>query len=331
MKTTEREIALICRLRDNWTAKNITATKMGGKTNRNFRVQDNEGDWFVRIPYEGVEIVDRAVEAQNLQALKECEKLQSLVPVCYVYILGNSNVFSPSRSKAINLPDGTAVIQYLEGRELNIELLHKEEAQDALVNTLHRFHTSGVCFTNEYMPLRDEAEPYKKQAQHKPFFELLPSNSVLEEILKVEKIVESYLLKNCSRDRLSTHNDLNFGNLWLVKNGTIKLLDWEYAGLNICGGLYYDFGTLLGENFIRREGREPISTEIFNQILKKAATIYGQELEVEKVYYCALANVLVTFWWAIMQYFNVPQKEKASYALLVPERISELRRIFSFV
>jgi thiamine kinase-like enzyme len=326
-----KEIEMVYRFDRGWALEGATVQRLGGKTNRNYKVGAGNGTWFVRIPYEGAQIVKRQVEARNLQAIKECGQLYDIVPQCVFYVLAGRDVFSPIESGSINLPDGSAVMRYIAGAELNVELLKEAEIQRALIKTLHRFHTSGVCFMNGYMPLRDEAEPYKKQVNRYSFSELLPSNNILEEVLELERIVEKYLIKNCSNDQLSTHNDLNFGNLWLARDGSIKLLDWEYAGHNICGGLYYDYGTLLGENFIAREGRKPITLTVFEEILERAADVYGYEFSKEKVFYCALANVLVTFWWAIMQYFNVPQKEKAHYGLLVPERLSEMRRIFEIV
>lgn len=324
-EVTEKEIELICRLNERWTPKNIAVMRIGGKTNRNYRVQEDKGDWFVRIPFEGIEIVDRGVECQNVIALRKCEAVKNIVPAYHLYLLAGRNYLTPCHLDRwrIDLPDGTMVSEYIEGKELSAELLEQEEVQQTLVEMLHCFHTSGVMFVNEYDPLHDEAEKYKEQVLEKSLEQLVGPEE-LKEIERAEEKVRENLPQE--KEGISTHNDLNFGNLRLASDGSIKLFDWEYAGHNIRAGLYYDYGTLLGENMLYREDRNPLTIEIFDQIIEKACQLYGKDFDRSKVYVCSLANVLVTFWWAIMRYFqSESQEEKNFFKDLIPKRLEQIR------
>lgn len=335
-KVTEKEIELIGHLHDlheRWAPGNIAVTRMGGKTNRNYRVRDSEGgDWFVRIPYVAVEIVDRVVECQNIIALRECKAMKTIIPVHHLYLLAGRNCMVPSHLDRwrIDLPDGTMVAEYIEGQELSVELLQEEEVRETLVRTLHHFHTSGVNFINTYDPFQDEIAKYKRQVleREKAVKELVGALA-LTEVEEVEKLMAEKLPEEKA---VSTHNDLNFGNFLLAKNGQIYLLDFEYAGCNIRGGLYYDFGTLLGENMLYREGRNPLTIETFESIIEKALGLYNEGLDHSKVYICALANVLVTFWWAIMRYFqSETQEEKSFFQEIIPKRVEQIRVIRNII
>lgn len=318
----QKDIELICRLSENWTPESITVKRMGGETNKNYQVEDKEGKLLVvRLPWEGTEIIDRAIEAQNILALRQCQKIEGVLPRYYLYLLKGRNVLSPAITKHIDLPDGTMVMSYIEGKELDTELLKKENVQEALVRTLYSFHTSGVRFANLYNSFQNEILKYKSEAKRKPITELVETK-MLEEVEEIEKMMEERLPLE---EGVPTHNDLIFGNLLLGKDGSIYLLDFEYAGFNIRGGLYYDFGTLLGENLFQEK---PLELDIFEEILKKASAIYGREFNPQKVYYGAMVDILVTFWWGLVKYFSSKREEERKYFReYIPKRIQRMKTL----
>ena len=130
-------------------------------------------------------------------------------------------------------------------------------------------------------------------------------------ILKFEKL-EKEAKKNLSplKSSISTHNDFIFQNFLIGKNKKVYLLDFEYAGLNRRGGIYYDFGFLFADNLFRNP---PMTKEIFEDFLSVADKVYGQRLDRQQIYAGALATVIMQFWWSILRYFSVGTKKEKQY------------------
>lgn len=297
-----KDIQLIYRLNKNWRSNNIKIKRAGGQTNRNWIIQYRNKKFFVRLPWERAEIVDRRVEAGNILALAKCKKLTRVLPKYYLYIFKGKNILSPKG--ILDLPDGTMMMEYIEGRDINGKDLEKPKIQLELIKTLRTFHASGVRFVNIYDVFRDEVSKYKREANKYPTNKLIEKQKI-DKIEKIEKIARKKLI---SGGRISTHNDLIFENLRLGKNGRIYLLDFEYAGLNVRDGLYYDLGIILGGNLFQKN---PLKLAVFQEILKKIKKIYKKELDDSKIYYGALTNIIVMFWWGLVKYFSsFKQKEK---------------------
>lgn len=277
---------------------------MGGKSNRNFKVEDKEGIWFVRIPWE-IDVADREIEGQNILALRDCNKLANVLPTFYLYLLQGRNILSPESVEEVNLPDGTMITSYINGKELDAELLEKEEVQKALVSTLHTFHASGVRFVNAYDPFRNEISSYKNKATKNPVDQLVAARELIR-VEEAEKIAEKILPQEAA---VSTHNDLNFGNL-LLAGERLYLTDFEYSGFNLRGGIYYDFGTLLGENLFHQK---PLKLEIFEKVLERASVVYGREIFSSRAYCGAMVNVLVCFWWGLVEYFHAATEARREF------------------
>ncbi len=299
-----KDIELIYRLNKDWKPKGIKVKRAGGQTNRNWIVQHKGKKFFVRFPWERADIVDRKVEARNILAISKCKKLTRVVPKYFLYVSKGRNILSPGEK--FNLPDGTSVMEYIEGKDINGKDLENPKIQNALLKSLHDFHTSGVKFVNIYDVFRDEVSKYRKKAKRYPIKKLL-SEEKIRKIEKIKKIAKEKLIPG---GKLSTHNDLIFENLRVGKDGKIYILDFEYAGFNIRNGLHYDLGIILGGNLFYKK---PIKIKTFEEILKKAREIYRRNLSKEKIYYGALTNILVMFWWGLVKYFSSTQKEEKKY------------------
>lgn len=299
-----KDIELISKLNKDWHPDNIKVKKAGGQTNRNWIVQYKNQKFFVRFPWERTDIVDRKIEGGNILALAKCKKLKGVIPYFFLYVLRKKNILNPKEKYAF--PDGTMILKYIEGKDINAKDLENPKNQNALLKSLHVFHTSSVRFVNVYDVFRDEVSKYRRKAKKYPVHKLI-SEKRLKKIEKIEKEVKKKLPLG---GRLSTHNDLIFENLRLGKNGKVYILDFEYAGFNIRNGLHYDLGIILGGNLFYKN---PIKFETFEEFLKKAKKIYKRKLDDEKICCGALTNVLVMFWWGMVKYFNSRTREEKKY------------------
>ncbi len=300
-----KDIELIYRLNKGWRPDRIKVKKAGGQTNRNYIVQHKNKKFFVRLPWERADVVDRKAEARNVLALAGCNKLKNILPKFYLYVFSGKNILCP-KEKA-NFPNGTMITEYIEGRDINGEDLESPKIQTALIKTLHTFHSSGVRFFNSYDVFRDEILKYEKKAKKYPIEKLVKK----DEIKKIEKIGREAKRQLVLGGKISTHNDLIFENLRLGENGKVYLLDFEYSGFNVRDGLHYDLGIILGGNLFQKN---PIKIKTFREILKKTKKIYKKNINDRKIYWGALINILVMFWWGLVKYFgSVKGKEEKKY------------------
>lgn len=315
-----KDIELIYRLNKNWRPGTIKVKKAGGQTNRNWIVEYKNKKFFVRLPWKRTDIVNRKVEGGNVLALAKCQKLRGTVPRFFIYVLRGKNILNPDEK--YTLPDGTMMMEYIEGRDIGGRDLEKAKYQKALLRSLYRFHTSGVRFVNIYDVFQNEVAKYRGKAKKYPLNKLLKK----EDIKKIEEIEKKVKDKMPLGGKLSTHNDLIFENLRLGRNGKIYILDFEYAGYNIRNGLHYDLGIILGGNLFYKR---PIKFEVFEEFLKKAKKRYKRKIDDNKIYCGALTNVLVMFWWGVVKYFSSKTREEKRYfKKYVLDRTKGIKELF---
>jgi thiamine kinase-like enzyme len=318
-----KDINLIYKLNKEWQTDNIKVQKAGGQTNRNWIVEHKKKKFFVRFPWERTDIVDRKVEGNNILALTKCRKLRGVVPNFFLYILNKRNILNPKEK--YDFPDGTMIMEYIDGKDINGKDLENPKVQNALIKALHAFHTGSVKFVNIYDVFRDEVSKYRKKAKVYPLSRLLAK----ERIKKIENIEKKAKEKLPLGGKLSTHNDLIFENLRLGRDGRIYILDFEYAGFNIRNGLHYDLGIILGGNLFYKK---PIKIKTFEEFLKKAKKIYKKDLDDSKIYYGALTNILVMFWWGIVKYFSSKTRaEKRYFKDYVLRRAMGIEKLFVII
>ena len=257
--------------------------------------------------------------------MSRCKKLDGILPDYYIYIFKNKDILNPRTAKKYELPDGTMVMEYVEGKDIDGKDLEKPKIQKALLKTLYLFHASGVRFVNPYDVFRDEVSKYRKRAKQYPIYKLITR----KEIKNIEKVEEAMREKLRPGGAISTHNDLIFENLRLGKDGRIYLLDFEYAGFNIRDGLQYDIGIILGGNLFQKN---PIKIKTYQEILKRASKIYRQKFDSHKACCGALTNILVMFWWGVVKYFSSDTKEEKNYFReYVLKRARGIEFLFDFI
>lgn len=316
---TDNELEVLYRFNKDWAPAGISIERAGGQTNRNFIVTSDEERVFVRLPWERSDIVNRGIEGRNILALSQNEKISSVIPRYQIYILGRRNILD-SRSPEFNLPDGSMATSYIGGSQLNGDILRERAVQRALIDSLHTFHTSGVHFVNHYDVFRDEVIKYREGAgKHNE--EIVPKETV-EQVKNVERRAMEKLPLGGG---ISTHNDLILENLILGRDGKVRIIDFEYSGYNIRSGLQYDIGILLGGNMFYDK---PVTFDAFEAILDTAGRVYREPLNREQIFYGALTNVMVMFWWGIVRYFSVEkQDEKVYFRKYVEDRARGIQNL----
>lgn len=320
------DVELICRLDRRWKPSTIRVKRLGGQTNRNFLVKYQKEKSFVRLPWERADMIDRMVEGKNVMALARNKKLASIIPKYYIYILKKRNILAPKSNDVFDVPDGTTVTEFIEGKEFTFRMFQQKKYQEVLAKALHAFHASGVRFVNPYDVFRDEIEKYRLEATKHQSQKLLDENAV-QKLLKIEKEAKQKLL--VSKRGISTHNDFIFQNILVAKSNRLYLLDFEYAGLSMRGGAYYDLGYLFAGNLFRIS---PITKKSFENFLAVADRVYGYHLDREQIYAASLATVLVQFWWGLLRYFSVDtKKEKGYFAKYVQDRVRGVEFVYSLV
>jgi len=300
-----KDIELIHKLNKDWRPDRIKVKKAGGQTNKNYIVQYKNKKFFVRLPWERTDIIDRKIEAKNILALARNKRISEILPKYYLYISGGKNILS-LRKENFDLPDGTMMAEYIPGKLFTLSLLKKKKYQEKLARMSYIFHTSGVRFANKYNVFRDEIGKYRIAARKYPFQKII-NPEIVENLNKIEKEAMSVVP---IKKGVPAHNDFIFQNFLIGNDDKMYLLDFEYAGMNEKGGILYDFAFLFADNIFRNP---PLTKKIFEKFLKIADRIYNQRLDRKQIYWLAVAVPVMQVWWGLLRYFDVKTKKKKKY------------------
>lgn len=170
---------------------------MGGMSNFTYKIKDENGMYFVyRFPGRGnYNFVNYKDEQKHL---KEIEKLNISNEVVY-----------------LKPEEGLKISTYVEGENI------KEDVDLELISDiLKKLHNSDVKLEN-YNHLK-RLEKY----------ETLHTNKQEEYLELKKKFLEIYEKDLKKHIKYPSHNDSQMANFIQTPKGNIKLLDWEYAGIN---------------------------------------------------------------------------------------------------
>ncbi|MDO8424810.1 MAG: phosphotransferase [bacterium] len=299
----ENDLKLIRSLNKGWAGARIK--RAGGQTNRNYIVDYKNKKFFVRLPWVSG-VIDRRVEAKNILALSCNKKLGDILPKYYLYIYKKKNILDPGNREVFRVPNGTMVSEFVRGRIFDLGLFKKRKYQEKLVKMFFRLHSSGVRFCNKYDSFRDELGKYRLAAQKFPIQKILKVQTI-SNLIWIEK--KSKLMVPISRP-VPTHNDFLFQNFILGNNDKLYLLDFEYAGMNVRGGILYDFGYFFADNFFRKPA---MNKDLFEEFLVLAERVYKRCFDRERIYWLALATPVLQIWWGLLRYFSVKSKKEKKY------------------
>src|SRR3989338_410485 len=303
----QQDKKLIYRFNPKWSAKTVSIKRAGGLTNRNYVVDSLGKKSFVRLPWE-TGVINRIVEGRNILELSRSKRLKDILPAYDIFIVNKRNILSKNKKQIFNLPDGAMMTEYIEGRTPTLKDFKSPEFQKKFARSLYTFHTSGVRFHNPYNPFRDEIQKDRRIVVARYSLGRFFEKQTIVQLELVEREAERAL--NAFPRGISAHNDILLHNLLLGNNGELYLLDFEYAGLNKKGGIFYDLGYVFRDSFFNPPR---IHQKTFEHFLSVVDKIYKKKLDRSQIYWAVITALLVGIWWGVLRYYSVPRNEQSYF------------------
>ncbi|MDE6578586.1 MAG: phosphotransferase [Muribaculaceae bacterium] len=183
-------------------------TRIGGMSNKNFRVEFKGKGYVLRVPGNGSEgMVERSNEEFN--AIEAC-RLGVNPPVRY-----------------FDSTTGIKLADFIEDAEtLNAATIQRHSNMKKIAEIYRKIHDSHIRLRNEFN-IFQEIEKYDILIQ-KAGAQMYPGwDSVRREVMQLEQ-----RLNRLGVDLKPCHNDALYENFIKDPSGRIYLIDWEYSGMN---------------------------------------------------------------------------------------------------
>ena len=185
-----------------------TIERMGGLTNHTYHVTLANGEeYVVRIPGEGTE-----------EMIVRSDEKRSTALACDLEIDAQLLYFGD---------DGSKVTRYIPGAvTMSSESLKEKEHIDQMATIFKKLHTCGQD-TGVPFEVFDMAASYEKIIADKnvPMYD--DYAAVKATVMEIKQQVDA----TSEIKKVPCHNDALCEN-WVVGNGRMYLIDWEYAGMN---------------------------------------------------------------------------------------------------
>jgi thiamine kinase-like enzyme len=201
----------------------------GGITNRNFRVNFGGDDYVVRLPGKDTALLGIDREAERL-ATREAAALG----------------LGPRVAAMLDKP-AALVTCFIHGRGVSSEELRAPEALRAVGEGLARFHGSGLELPVEFDAVQT-ARRYLDEARRRG----AEAPAGAEDALGRAGELQTALRGRPGYSAQPCHNDL-LGANFLRDDGSIAIVDWEYAGL---GDPLFDLGNFAVNNELSEADEE---------------------------------------------------------------------------
>ena len=210
--------------------------RIGGMSNKNFKVVLNDKKYVLRVPGYGSEgMVDRSDEEYN--ALEGCK----------MGVNPKIRYFDPSTG--VKLSDLVTNAETLDS-----ESIQGEENMRKVAEIYRKVHKHPYTLKNEFNIFR-EIEKYEKL--------LARSKAVMYdgwEDLKPKVMALKEYLEKLGVERCACHNDAVPENFIVAEDGRMYLIDWEYSGDN---DPMADFAALFLESGFTPENQDFVLREYF--------------------------------------------------------------------
>ena len=185
-----------------------TMERMGGLTNHTYHVTLEDGrEYVVRIPGDGTE-----------EMIVRSDEKASTTLACDLGIDAAMLYFGD---------DGSKVTQYIPNAvTMSSETLHQKEHIDQMAEIFKKLHTCGKD-TGVPFEVFDMAAGYEKIIFDKnvPMYD--DYDSVKATVMDIKAQVDA----SAQIPKVPCHNDALCEN-WVIGDGRMYLIDWEYAGMN---------------------------------------------------------------------------------------------------
>lgn len=200
---------------------------LGGMTNHNFKVELNGKRYVFRLPGEGCScFVNRKNENQNVQLIQNLK-----IDAEIIHFNENS---------------GVKIAKYIDRAE-TLNPITALKYKNKVAAILKKLHNSNLSFGNQFNVFNEiikyELEIEKLTSRKYPNYEV-----IRKKVFDLKKILE-----NTGVQLVSCHNDTVPEN-FIISNGQMYLIDWEYSGMN---EKEWDIGAFCLEcNFSKQETKE---------------------------------------------------------------------------
>jgi thiamine kinase-like enzyme len=273
----------------------IEIERLGGLTNRNYKITHDNSCYVLRIPGEGTnEYIDRKAEEQ-------CARITAEVGV-------NADVlfFDPA--------DGIQLTRFIDNSStMNTKLFQDSGACERAAIAFRKVHTCGKLFSTRF-ELFSMIDEYQNLLTHKKA--TLP-NGYAQVVLEAEAVREVLNLRElplvaCHCDPLA-ENFLDTGE-------RMYIIDWEYSGNN---DPMWDLGDLVIEAEMGQDQEQSLIEAYFD----------GDVPPVEHgrmVIYKAMCDLLWTLWGVIQHVNDNPADDFWRYAVNRFDRCRKLMGSDSF-
>ena len=182
--------------------------RMGGLTNHTYHVTlDNGSEYVVRIPGDGTEEL----------IVRSDEKISTTL-ACDLGIDAEMLYFGD---------DGSKVTRYIPNAiTMSAATLHEKEHIDQMAAIFRKLHTCGVD-TGVPFEVFDMAAGYEKIIRDKE----VPMYDDYAQVKATVMAIKAQVDAHGIAPKVPCHNDALCEN-WVVGDGRMYLIDWEYAGMN---------------------------------------------------------------------------------------------------
>ena len=174
----------------------------GGMSNYTYVVKVNDQKKVVRIPGENAEkFVDRHLELANIKLVEPL------------------NI--TTKTEYFNVQNGIKISEYIEGNSMHFL---KVFPYDQVAEILRTIHNSNLKAKNDYDPLK-RLKIYERHCEELGY--VLP-----DEYLRLKEIFLAYFDHFNKYPKVLTHGDSQPSNFILTYDNNVKVVDFEFAGMN---------------------------------------------------------------------------------------------------
>lgn len=183
-------------------------TRIGGMSNKNFKVTFEGQSYVLRLPGNGSEGM---VERSN-------EEFNSMV-ACKIGVTPPVRYFNPT--------NGVKLTDFIENAEtLTAISIQSKENMQKIAEIYRKVHSSGMELRNEFNIFR-EIKKYDKLIEKAGGTMYEGWENVRPKVMHLEEY-----LRDLGVESRPCHNDALYENFIKSEDGTIYLIDWEYSGMN---------------------------------------------------------------------------------------------------
>ena len=262
----------------------------GGLTNRNFRVEFEDGSHYAfRIAGEGTaEYLNRPAEKHAVDAIKDL----GISPIFYRYETETgSNICGFCEGATMKKPDFQTRSNILEGA----------------AKIIKKYHESGIELIGAFDPM----------VEIKSYLKWLEDNKCPRYYEGMDKLVATLeaIDKNFEKNppkKVCSHNDVLSENfIYDDENDNLQLIDWEYCGMNIYN---FDVAAVIIENALNKEKEEEFLRYYYG----------GEPTERQRADVLIGKFLVDALWcpWALVQMCSKPKEEEEFYWNYGLERIT---------